>query len=62
MGYLFTAVVIAIMRELVLAVIERSAPIEAWIIDDTGFPKKGPHSVGWERFSLSFMKRGRLAR
>jgi SRSO17 transposase len=29
------------VRELVLPVIERSGPIEAWIIDDTGFPKKG---------------------
>jgi DDE superfamily endonuclease len=26
---------------LVLPAIERSGPIEAWIIDDTGFPKKG---------------------
>jgi len=30
----------------VLPVIERSGPIEAWIIDDMGFPKKGRHSVG----------------
>ena len=29
------------VRELVLPVVERSGPIEAWIIDDTGFPKKG---------------------
>src|SRR5262249_2487146 len=28
---------------------ERSGPIAAWIIDDTGFPKKGRHSVGVAR-------------
>jgi hypothetical protein len=27
------------VSELVLPAIERSGPIEAWIIDDTGFPK-----------------------
>jgi len=35
------------VRELVLPQIERRGPIEAWIIDDTGFPKKGVHLSGW---------------
>ena len=32
-----------------LPAIERNGPVEAWIIDDTGFPKKGRHSVGVTR-------------
>jgi len=40
------AAVLAKVRELVLPGIERHGAIEAWIIDDTGFPKKGEHSVG----------------
>ena len=38
--------VLAKVREMVLPAIERHGPIEAWIIDDTGFPKHGSHSVG----------------
>ena len=34
------------VRELILPVIERHGPIEAWIVDDTSFPKCGSKSVG----------------
>jgi SRSO17 transposase len=41
--------VLAVVRAEVLPAIERQGPIRAWIVDDTGFPKKGVHSVGVAR-------------
>ena len=41
--------VLAKARELVLPAIEAQGKIEAWIVDDTGFAKKGVHSVGVAR-------------
>jgi SRSO17 transposase len=38
--------VLAKVREMVLPAMQRQEPIQAWIIDDTGFPKHGTHSVG----------------
>ena len=37
------------VRAFVLPAIEKSGKISAWIVDDTGFPKKGVHSVGVAR-------------
>jgi SRSO17 transposase len=40
------AAVLGKVRDLVLPRIEQHGVIEAWVVDDTGFPKYGQHSVG----------------
>jgi SRSO17 transposase len=41
--------VLAAVRRRVLPVMQQRGPIVAWIVDDTGIPKKGRHSVGVAR-------------
>jgi SRSO17 transposase len=38
--------VLAQVRSYALTAMRQKGPVRAWIVDDTGFPKKGTHSVG----------------
>src|SRR4029450_11449086 len=43
------AAVLRVARETVLAGLDRHGPVAAWVVDDTGIPKKGRHSGGVAR-------------
>jgi SRSO17 transposase len=41
--------ILEVVRQYALPAMQKQGPIEAWIVDDTGFVKKGTHSVGVTR-------------
>jgi hypothetical protein len=54
--------VLSRIQELVLPIIEGSGAIEAWIIDDTGFPKKGRTRSGWRGSIAASSASGTIAK
>jgi SRSO17 transposase len=41
-------------RDYALAAMTKTGPVAAWIVDDTGLPKKGTHSVGVARQTTDY--------
>ncbi len=46
-----------LVRAYALAAMKAKEPVQAWIVDDTGFPKKGKLSVGVARLSPQILLR-----